>query len=460
MKQLLLVVLGCLPLGWFTVSSVVQSRTAVENTSIVDDRPKLDEAAMQSHAAALDRRAADDLPSIRNLVPLEPFSETPHALDGAALPDRFKPVATAWQQFLRSQAAVSNASRVYRGGAKMQPAEEADRLKTYLAANSLAGLRGGESLEQWCQQKITTLTEIEQTGKSLEEIRRRFEAKQYDEVLKRIAMLRMEALTPADKADIERYRGKSVFGLHWQSADRELATAGQGDVRIAKLDDFLKRSPLPFDTEDQQLRDRREQERLDLTRKLRIDHLFKEPPELLADLLDECGRILDDDPKARPRLLEGWKAWMTSRIHTKESPKFHAKEQEAWQLDGKQIRGVFIASEKTPGMYLYWTDPKKWEAGKSYDTEVYSSELKEEPADMLELRYCRQYAEHRADLLKKMDSKQEWESFSTSCSTMQKNLTDYYLKVQNKRPAVTFQAEADLAGDVLGAWAKVQRIIK
>lgn len=458
MKQLLIVAIGCLPLAWLTTVNLVLWKSPTETVAATDDLPKLNVAEMTGRATSVERRANDDLPFVRGLISLEPFADTLAAIDPLNAPDRFKPIAKAWADYSRSQAAVLGATRIYR--AKLKPADEAEKLKAYLTTTSLTGLRDGDAVEQWCQNRINLITEAERNAKSLDEIRRRFTAKQYDDVLKKIAALPEEILSASEKIEVERMRGKAAFGMHWQGwLEAGTLTPSLARTRLARLSDLLKTNPLPVDDEDQAYIARREQEKADLTRKLRIDDLFDDPPNRLLDLVEECGRILDDDPKARVRLLDGWRRWIEARLIAKKPPKFHPDEKEAWEEGGRYRRGVFKSSSRNKAMYLYWPDPETV-SSKAYETEIYLKQLKSEPDEMLEVRFCRRYNEQLAELMKRMDSRSTWEEFATACEDMQKELTDYYTRLQSKQRVVSFQSEGQLAREVLNEWPKLLRILK
>lgn len=458
MKQLLIVAIGCLPLAWLTAVNLVLWKAPPETVAASEERPRLNVAEMTARATSIDRRASDDLPFIRGLIALEPFADSLIVIDPLSTPDRFKPVAKAWHDYGRSQAAVLGATRVYR--LKLKPADEVEKLKAYLATSPLTGLRDGDAVDQWMQQRITLLTEAEQNSKSLDEIRRRFAARQYDDVLKKIATLPTEVLSAAEKSEVERMRGKAAFGLHWQGwMETGTLTPALARTRLARLSEMLKTNPLPVDDEDQAYVARREQEKADLSRKLRIDDLFDDPPDRLLDLAEECGRILDDDPRARVRLLDGWRRWIEARLITKKPPKFHPDEKEAWEEGGRYRRGVFKPSTRNKAMYLYWPDPETV-SSKAYETEIYLKQLKAEPDEMLEVRYCRKYNELLAELMRKIESRSAWEDFATSCEDMQQDLTDYYTRLQSKQRVVSFQSEGQLAREVLNEWPKLLRILK
>ena len=458
MKQLFLVAVGCLPLGWLTVSNVLPWQSPVESAVSAGERLKLDLVAIQSRATVAERKAAEELPFVRSLVTIEPFTDTLQTIDATTVPDRYKRVAKSWQDYTRTHAAVGNLAKLYR--IKSLPTEEVERLTAYLAGRPLTGLRSGEMMEQWCQQRIATLTEADRTAKALEEIRHLFAREQYDEVLKRLRMLREDVLSATERTEMERLRLKSTFGLHWKGNPD---TEPNPRTRVTRLTELLKDSPLPIDEKDRGLLARREQEKADLVRRIRVDDLFDTPPARLLDLAEECGRILDDDPASRVRLQNGWKKWIEARLLIKSPPKYHPDEKEAWEEAGRYRRGVFKPSKFSDPVngarYLYWANPTTV-TSKQFDTEIYLKHLLAEPDEMLEVRLCRQYNEQLAVLLKKTDSQRGWEEFATSCDDMQKQLIDYYTKIQSKQKVVSFQTEGQLAREVVNEWSKVVRILR
>ena len=460
MKQLLVVIIGCMPLGWLTASNVLRWRAPVDSAVSAAERPKLDLPAIRERAVKAERAAADDLPFVHSLVALEPFTDAPKVIDPATVEARFKPVAVAWQDFTKSQTAVVGASELYRS--KMAASDEVKKLTRYLEGRPVSGLRDGNSIEQWCKDRIDLLNRTELTASALKQIRQFFASNQYAEVVKRIEALPEDGVTPADKADVARILAKSKFGLHWQGAGESgLLTPLKARTRVAKLSELLKKSPLPVDEDDQAIITRFEQEKADRLLKLRVDDLFDAPPKKLFDLVEDSVRILDDDPESQPRLQSGLKGWIATRLQTKLPPEYHPNMKEVWYKGAEKYRrGAFeLSAVSTEPMYKYWNEPTK--ANKSHDLAIYLRELKGAPEDMLDRRLCRQYNEILAGLLKELGSQTAWEGFAKSCEEMQKQLVDYYAKIPSKpNNTVSFQAEGQLAREVIDQWSKVARILK
>lgn len=460
MKHLVIVAIGCLPLGWLTAANVVRWRAPVDSAVEAAERPKLDVPAALERAEKAGRTAADGLTVVRSLFALEPFTDTPLALDPASADARFKPVAAAWQDFTKSQAAVVGASELYRSKSS-STVDEVKRLTRFLEGKPVAGLRDGTVIEQWCKDRIDLLNRSELTSSTLKEIRQRFTSKQYAEVVKRIESLSDDSVPQADKMDVKRMLDKSMFGLHWQAAgDAGVLTAPKARTRVAKLTELLKQSPLPVDDEDQLVITKYESEKVDRLLKLRVDDLFDAPPKRLFELVAECVKILDDDPEAQTRLQSGLKSWITARLLIKKSPDYPVNMKEVWHKSGKYRRGAFELSKKsTEPKYFWWSDPAKM--NKASEVDIYAKELDGTPEDMLDRRLVRQYNELLTGLLKEPGSKTGWEEFAKSCEDMQAQLVDYYGKIPTKpNNTVSFQTESQLAREIVGQWSDVARILQ
>ena len=463
MNRLLIVAMGCLPLGWLTVTNVLKWKSPVESSATAGHRSNLDLFAIDARAAATVQKAAAELPFLKNLVGLEPFTDKLLEIDAANAPIRFQSLARAWADYSRVHSETGKLAKLYRS--KLAPDKEVERLTSYLTNNSLSKLSGGEVVVQWCEERRTTLSATIAMAEKLEDVHNYFQLKQHEKVISAVNALPLDVLSSSERAEVEKMRLKSQFVVYWE-ADKwtgETTTASLLRSRVKELDRLLNAAPPPADIEDENLIKKRQQERIDYQRRIVIEDLFDLNPELF-DLADAIQRIMAEDPGAQERLVVGWKKWISSRVAPKVPPTYLPNEKEAWEKSGRYRRGVFEANKKTDPSngvrYYFWNDPKLRTDKKTYTTEITMKELVAEPKEMLEIRVCREYNAKLAELLKKSDNLQVWTDFQVVCEKLEQEVDDYYSKLGAERRPVSFDSDVKLARDVVEQWPKLGTLFK
>lgn len=469
MKHFLVIVVGCLPLGWLTASNVTKWRSPPDNSATAAENAKPDLAANEDRVnqAKKDLQIAKaDTEIVHSLISLEPFTHSPPPVN-AVTDARLVELAGIWQDYTKALDTAVEGHRIYRKNKTLDPKAEITALKAFRDFK-LGNMRGVELIKEWCDTRVESLERTQALVIALDDIRARFAARQYPEVIAKLKEHRIEdlpagALSAAEKSEMLRYLEKSRFLLYWRSAED---SSGGDAARIAKLKSLIKgdkESPLPKDDEDHAMIRKYEKEVADLERKLKIERLFDPKSQRgLVELVQECQEILDEDQGARPRLKNGLKKWISEQFVAKEVPMSQLKEAVVKKKNDYR-RGLFVRDRQIKDTAYNFSDPEN----KIPNEFLYLSELDGEPQILLEIRVCRDYNTHLSLLMKEFDSKSRWEGFAAKCDEFQSQLADYYAtlparysRLPTKAGAAHFQSEGQLAREVIGQWLSLQEILK
>ena len=462
MKIYVVLALGMLPLAVLTASSLFGRGSADSNAVAADAKGTLDLVALESVAKSAAESAEKEQPAVLRFIELEPFAtSTLPAVTMGAAGERFKPVDKAWSELKKAQEACTELASIDRQ--PLEPKEKIEKMETFLAAHPLKELNGGEDLENYLRRWLRSNIKRQTAADVLDTIRKHYKNKRYRESLDGIEQISPGVLTASEQEELDQYKKKSVFVEYWKNLP---STTESAKTRFKALDHLLTNTPPAADAEDQNVLARKKDEVVQLQRRARVDDLFESPPSRLRELIEECGRILADDPDSKHQLRDGVIAWIENRIGALPPPSYPAVLQEAWDTDGKYLRGVFVKSNSSGSpMYKYWESAAAYRAKNAYDRSLYLSELKSEPAELTEVRICREFNSGRQKLLKKLDSERSWETFAKLCESLQKEVEDYRPNDQNKSSVSStrkssLSSSRKLAKEALDEWSTLGKLFK
>ena len=479
MMKLVYLCIGCIPLMWVTLSTLMSRDTGASARSDVA-ATKFDLASAEARTGDLSQDVIDEIPFFEGLTSIEPFAETlidvPYTRH-----KKFKSFKDAWQEYKNAHSAVQRLQRIYPQKTLPKSATETSELASFLAANPFDGVSRGQSLANWCQDRREEIQRFNTSSESVEIIRSEFAKGNWEATLMLLKKLSRDQLAPAVVLEMKKIERMAEFAQYWRDFPLTPIPPALGEVkkRAAKLEEKLKGSPSLLDENDvvdesrKATYERRKQELRELQWRIKADDIFEVQYDSFTALARECDRVFQEEAETQPRLYERMKKWIDERFVEKKPPKFDKDEKEAWQLDGVYRRGVFkpvngFASLPVAQQYYkYWQNPIKFRMQRPFDLEIYVKDLAAAPDEMLEIRLCKKYNDMRNEFIKKSDPRkkpddirQAWQNFAFSCDEMQKQLTDYYIKISADKQDVSFQEESLLADEIAKNWAHVEYILK
>lgn len=202
----------------------------------------------------------------------------------------------------------------------------------------------------------------------------------------------------------------------------------------------------------------------------KAEKLRSSPPDELSErltqlkkILDEYPQILEDgrlEPDVRKGLADDVKSWLVSDLKKKTIssaafPDPEMKEARSRKQDIGYLRGYFTEAKDASGRPGYIFAMSR-SAGGGFHLK---GDFELEPGGPIPQRLADRYNAAMKRLCASPGEKESWETFAQTCDQLQKDIDEYYKRMPDEANKLSFQAEAELARNLLdNHWVTLKKL--